>query len=128
MAKLKKTPKQAMKYWSVGWNGVVIKARTARVAARKWLRDSAMTGFLIRECELDNPGGSGEMPHEAATRGHGGLFRGRSGGKSGILRRVESDIRKMAVADVPVREVPKCQARGPSAPNNGTFWSGFNRR
>lgn len=114
MAKNKKTPRQAMKYWGVGWPyTVVIKARTARVAVRKWLRDNATYNLLIRDYELDNPGGTGDMPHEtAATAGWGNM--------------ATASARKISVADVPVEEVPK-GTRNSSAPEKGAFWSGINR-
>lgn len=113
MAKNKRTPKQAMRYWSVGWNGVVIKARTARVAARKWLRDNAATCLLIMDHELDNPGGSGDMPHETAACKR-------------WAANAEKRVAKLEVNDVPATEVSKGRM-GPSAPRNGSFWSGLNR-
>lgn len=46
MAKNKKTPKEAMRYWWVGFGrGMKIKARTARVAARKYMRDN-LSSFI----------------------------------------------------------------------------------
>ncbi len=53
MAKRKKTPKQQMKYWRV--RGLIIKARTARVAVRKYLRGNLVREIISREFELDNP-------------------------------------------------------------------------
>jgi hypothetical protein len=97
MARNKKTPKQAMRYWCVGFNGVVIRARTARVAVRKWLRDNAVNAMVIAECELDNPFGSGEMPGEII---HAERPRG-------IVGSVKRDIAARQVNSVPVYEVSK---------------------
>lgn len=107
------TPKRAMKYWRVGWNGVIIKARTARVAARKWLRDNAVQSHLVRDHELDNPGGTGEMPSETLADA-----RWRRMAKRGVAR--------LTVDSVHVVEVPK-GSHGPSAPHGGAFWRGSNR-
>jgi hypothetical protein len=53
MSKNKKTVKQQMKYWRV--KGLIIKARTARVAIRKYLRNNLIRDVITREFELDNP-------------------------------------------------------------------------
>lgn len=45
----KKTPKESMKYWAVGWNPIKIKARTARVAVRKWMRDNLAKAIAMRD-------------------------------------------------------------------------------
>jgi hypothetical protein len=62
MAKLKKTPKQQMKYWRV--RGLTIKARTARVAIRKYIRHNLTRDVITREFELDNPFGGGKTYEE----------------------------------------------------------------
>jgi len=52
MAKNKKTPKEAMRYWLVGFgSGIKIKARTARVAVRKWMRYN-LGSYLARNEDL----------------------------------------------------------------------------
>jgi hypothetical protein len=59
MAKLKRTPRQQMKYFQIA--GLKIKARTARVAYRKYLRGNYAHDVLVRDLELDN-GPGWEMP------------------------------------------------------------------
>jgi hypothetical protein len=49
-----------MKYWRV--RGLIIKARTARVAIRKYVRGNLDHEILVRELELDNPFGGGGSP------------------------------------------------------------------
>lgn len=44
-----------MKYWRVGPKGLKIKARTARVAARKYMRGNYLHDFIVSEYELDMP-------------------------------------------------------------------------
>jgi hypothetical protein len=114
MALNRKTPKQTLRYWRVGWNGVVIKARTARVAVRKWLRDNAVNYLIISNHELDNPHGTGDMPNETAA-----YKRWRDHERAAASR--------LEVKDVKVVEVPK-GTPGPSAPKKGSFWSRINKR
>jgi hypothetical protein len=60
MGKNKKTPKASMRYWRV--RGLIIKARTARVAVRKYIRGNLDHDILVAELELDNPFGGGGSP------------------------------------------------------------------
>jgi len=55
MSKAKRTPKASMKYWCVGPKKLKIKARTARAAARKYLRGNVKHDFVVSEYELDMP-------------------------------------------------------------------------
>lgn len=63
MAKNKSTPKQQMKSWII--EGIEFKARTHRVAMRKYLKGNYAHDMLIRDLELDNPFGGNETPSEA---------------------------------------------------------------
>jgi hypothetical protein len=60
MSKKKKTPKESMKYWNV--NELKIRARTARVAVRKYLRGSLDNFIVLRECMW-----CGQMPSEVLS-------------------------------------------------------------
>lgn len=93
----RRTPKQAMRYWCVGRNGVIIRARTARVAVRKWLRDNYVNAMVIANCELDNPFGGGDMPGEMIHTER----------PLGIIVHVKKDAAVKQVNSVPVYEVSK---------------------
>lgn len=119
MGKNRTTPKRAMRYWCVGWYPMecVIRARTARVAVRKWLRENAVTATVIGGCELDNPGSSGEMPGEVILAKR----------RPGVVDSAKREARTTPVKSVPVCEVSK-QPNRSNAPDRGAFWSGFNKR
>ena|GEM_PF-3862756 len=72
MAKSKKTPKESLKYWRVGPKGLKIKARTARVAARKYLRNNAAHDFVVQEYEMtrDHGSHSGKGVEEMLSQSH----------------------------------------------------------
>ena len=63
MGKNKKPPKKQMKYWSVGHQKNLIKARTARAAVRKYIRGSLDYYIAVIDYELWNPHNpSGDTP------------------------------------------------------------------
>ena len=54
MALRKKSPREQMRYWRVGLAGntIVVKARSARVAIRKYVRGNLVHDVIVREFEL----------------------------------------------------------------------------
>lgn len=56
MAKPKRTPKQQMRRWLVGWPSkgqIIIRARTARAAIRKWQRGTLDQTIALHDYWLD---------------------------------------------------------------------------